>query len=325
MSTKKTLYFLFSSAGMLVLILDGATALEGAASGIDLCIRVVIPSLLPFLFLSSLLTGSLWGNGGKVLRTLGKIIKVPKGAESVLISGFLGGYPAGAQTIGQAYRDGGLDAGSASRLLSFCSNAGPAFLFGVTASQFPDRKTVWILWVIHVLSALMVGALSDPGQFTATRLSPLDRSPVIALTGAVKTTGLLCGWIICFRILLTFLDRWFLWLLPKPAHVLTWGILELSNGCCCLASIEPFSLRFIICSVMLAFGGICVAMQTASVTEGLPLKSYLVGKLIHAVFAGSLSLLYLRFGVFSILLPAIFLYLPSILKKRSSFPGYSGV
>ena len=92
MEHKKKLYFLFSAGGMLALILDGQTALLGAAEGLELCIRVVIPSLFPFLFLSTLLTGALWGNGSKFLVPAGRLMGIPAGAESLLIAGFLGPF-----------------------------------------------------------------------------------------------------------------------------------------------------------------------------------------------------------------------------------------
>jgi len=137
--------------------------------------------------------------------------------------------------------------------------------------------------------------------------------------------SILCGWILCFRILLSFLDRWFLWMLPEPVRVLIWGLLELSNGCCALTQVESESLRFVICSLLLAFGGLCVAMQTASVTEGIPMGAYLYGKLLQTGFALILSVLYLRFGMIGVLfLPAALILLLSA-KKRSRFPGYSGV
>ena len=136
MSLKKTVTALFSAAGIMILILDGQTALQGAAAGISLCLRTVIPSLFPFLFLCSVLTDSLWGTtfwSGKLLRRLG----IPAGADSLLISAILGGYPAGAQAVAAAYQQGKLSRKEASHLLRFCSNAGPSFLFGMAASCFP--------------------------------------------------------------------------------------------------------------------------------------------------------------------------------------------
>lgn len=310
---------------MLMLILDGQTAMAGAGEGLELCLRSLIPSLFPFLFLSSILTGALWGTEGRLLRPLCRFLGIPEGAHAILIPGFLGGYPAGAQTIGQAYMNGKLDLSSAVHLLRFCSNAGPAFLFGIIAAAFPDRKTPWTLWVIHISSALMVALLDNRATAITGGLSPLDRSPAEALAGTVKTMGILCGWVICFRILLKFMDRWFLWILPEELRILIWGLLELSNGCCALSDIRSLDLRFVICSAILAFGGICVALQTASVAESLPIASYLQGKLFHTLFAILLSVLYLRYGFISIILVSSFFFLPVIIKKRGSIPEYSGV
>lgn len=94
------------SLGMLALILDGRTAIEGARQGIGLCLRTVIPSLFPFFVLSILLTSSLLGSSLIVLRPLGRLFGMPEGAESLLIPAFLGGYPVGAQNVAAAFRSG---------------------------------------------------------------------------------------------------------------------------------------------------------------------------------------------------------------------------
>ena len=63
------------------------------------------------------------------------------------------------------------------------------------------------------------------------------------------------------------------------------GAIELVNGCSALGYIGDVGLRFILCSGMLGFGGICVAMQTKSVIGGLPMRPYLRGKLLQASFS----------------------------------------
>ena len=62
--------------GMLLLIFDSKTALEGARAGIDLCIRTVIPSLFPFFVLSMVLTGALMGTSLLWLRPIGALCGV---------------------------------------------------------------------------------------------------------------------------------------------------------------------------------------------------------------------------------------------------------
>ena len=67
MHLRKHITGIFSCMGILVLILDGKTALAGAMAGMELCMKTVIPSLFPFLFLCSLLTNSLWGLQGRCI------------------------------------------------------------------------------------------------------------------------------------------------------------------------------------------------------------------------------------------------------------------
>ena len=73
--------------------------------------------------------------------------------------------------------------------------------------------------------------------------------------------------------------------MPKCwTQVLITGLLELSNGCIQLTALSCEGLRFIIASVFLSLGGICVALQTASVTEDIPKDLYFPGKLLQCCF-----------------------------------------
>lgn len=156
MKNKQLWMGIFSFLGMLVLILDGKTAISATQEGINLCLQTVIPSLFPFLLLSILLTSAFSGQALPSIKPLCRLFNIPSGTESIFLSGFLGGYPVGAQCIGQAYRHGLLSQNTSLHMLRFCSNAGPAFLFGMVSNFFENRFTVWLLWLVHILSALLV-------------------------------------------------------------------------------------------------------------------------------------------------------------------------
>lgn len=270
--------------GMGIVILDGKTALSGAAEGIGLCIQTVIPALFPFFLFSILLTSAFVGSEIRILRPLGALFPIPKGAESLLIAAFLGGYPVGAQSIAIAHHNGQLNKHDAERMLAFCSNAGPSFLFGIIGQMFYDRKIPWILWGIHIVSAWMVSCLLPHRQGTA-KLGQAQVSVSQAMAGAVKTMAMVCGWVVLFRVILAFGYRWFLWLFPIEIQVTFSGILELTNGCCNLNQIGNPELRFVICSGILALGGVCVTLQTLSVTQGLSIHYYCLGKLMQCAFS----------------------------------------
>lgn len=274
----------------LVLILDAKTALSGAAEGIRLCLQTVIPSLFPFLFISIMLTSTLTGHSIPILRPLCRLLRIPEGAESILLIGLLGGYPVGAQCVAEATRNGTISRENGCRLLTFCSNAGPAFIFGIGSNLFQDSWMCWALWGIHIISALLVGLLTPGFQEPATTTSTSSNCNMTkALQRALRVMATICGWVVIFRVLITFCEHWFLWLLPVWIQCLICGMLELTNGCCMLAQIGDMQTRFILCSVFLSFGGLCVTMQTYSVTEGIDASLYLPGKIKQAVVSALMA------------------------------------
>ena len=309
MERRKYLYGIGAAAGMLVLILDGKTALAGARSGIELCLMTVIPALFPFIVLSVLLSGALLGASIPPLRPVGKILKMPAGTESLLLCAFLGGYPSGAVAVSEAFRAGSLSKDTAERLRSFCNNAGPAFLFGMTLSLFPDAGAAWLLWGIHILSALAVGILI-PGKESSPVKLKKGGSSIGVIKKAITVMATVCAWVILFRIIITFLDRWILWLFPPEVRVAVIGVLELSNGCCSLTLVNDVRVRLILCSGMLALGGLCVTMQTVSSVRGLKMNQYYLGKILQFVCSILLSAaaVFHFWWVFPIFVVAVYLF-----------------
>lgn len=312
---KKALTAFFAGLGMLMLILDSKTALSGGIAGVDVCVRTVIPSLFPFFVLTILLTGTLSGLQMKLLRPIGRLCKMPDGSEPLLLLGLLGGYPAGAQAIAQTYAAGQLSRKDAQRLLGFCNNAGPSFLFGIAALSFPSPWMPWALWGIHMLSAILTGFLL-PGKPCSNvhKSSTGCISLSQAMERAIRVMAKVCSWIILFRIVLAFCDRWFLWYFPVAVRAILVGILELANGCLQLGNISSVSLRFCVCSAILSLGGISVTMQTLSVTGSLGMGQYLPGKLIQCVLSILFSLLifFPRYIPIAALLIPLLLFLPKI-------------
>jgi len=281
----------FSAAGILVLILDGQTAIQGMQRGITFCLNCVVPSLFPFFLLTNLLTQAFLGSSAVLMKPVRKICSIPRGTECILMAGFLGGYPAGAQAAAAAFRSGSISKEEASRLLGFCNNAGPAFLFGMLGALFPHMGYVFALWGIHIAGALTAAVILPPSKRQAI-MAPLQKQTTslpAALRSSTHTMTAVCGWIIVFRVILSFLEKWILWFFPPKVTVLIIGLLELANGCQAMYAIDNVSFRFILCSVILSFGGICVSLQTRSVAEELDFCYYIIGKIIQTFVSLSIS------------------------------------
>ena len=325
-----------ASIAMLVLILDSPTALSGAKNGIEICLQSVIPSLFPFFVLSILLTSGLTGQRSPIIRPLSFFTGIPQGSESIFLTGLLGGYPVGAQAVGSAYRMGVLTDTEAARMIVFCNNAGPAFIFGMTAALMPSSRYAWLLWLIQILSALLT-ALILPGKTNRQITLAPSTPPTIpqALSGAIRIMASVCGWVVLFRILLAFSMRWFFWMLPVWLQALLTVLLQLANGCFALSSVEICGLRFLLCAVMLSFGGLCVWLQTLSVAGKVNMRHYLPGKLLQscittmlALFCQSLFPIGSRLEIpmsVPFILAAIFALFLSLGQKSSSIPAKAGV
>ena len=174
----------------------------------------------------------------------------------------------------------------------------------------------FLVWVIHIISSIVI-ALLTPGKSDASNTLPQAALPSVSenIKQTESTMAMICAWVIVFRILITLMDRWLLWCLSDELQLIISGLLELTNGCCRLQEIQSIASRFVIFSVFLSFGGLCVTMQTAGVidTVGGILTGYLPAKITQAAINLIIS---------SLLMMAIF---PNEPRIRPSFLFAAGI
>lgn len=276
---------------MAVLILDSKTALASAREGVQLCLQTVIPSLFPLIVLSGILNGVILGAETKALSPIAKLLHIPQRAVSILMVGFLGGYPMGASCVAAAVKNGAIAKRDGERMLAFCSNCGPAFIFGMGMQLFPRLWICFIAWGIHILSALITGMLTG-GYSTqdASSLKVSSTSVTHVLQSSVKVMASICGWVVIFRVLIGFADRWILWSVPNSVHTMIAGILEISNGVCMLGDVAYLGERLVLFCFFISFGGLCVWLQTVTVCERVSTLLYFPGKLTQGAISVLLSI-----------------------------------
>lgn len=309
MKIYKKVSALFVLLLFIILIFDSRLVVESASDGVDLCMKSVIPSLFPFMFFSNLLVSMLRGENGLIISWLEKLFSMPTGTGSILIPAFLGGYPAGAHSISVLYKSGQLSESESGKLMAFCNNAGPAFIFGILSSCFYEQKMLWILWIIQIAGALATSMLfSEKRTVSKIKSSTIPRNTDI-LQAAIFSMARICGWVILFRVILSFENR--LWgnNIDHTLLVLLSGLTELTNGCSMLGSIANEKVRFCLANVFLSSGGLCVVMQVKTIARNISLKYFLSGKAIHLVMTSVLCISYLTnpvlFFFFMLVMPLI--------------------
>lgn len=91
-----------------LLLIFSRECADGALSGIEMCINVLIPSLFPFMAVSSFIVKS--GISHTLGRPFAKIMRYAFGLSPcfapVLLLSVTGGYPIGAKSCGELYKSG---------------------------------------------------------------------------------------------------------------------------------------------------------------------------------------------------------------------------
>ena len=279
---------LLPGAIFLLLIMGSKTAAAGIAEGINQCIQVIIPSLFPFFFVSCWFNGKLHGVSLPLLRPVGRLLSLPNGAESILLIGLLGGYPVGAKAVKDAYDSSAISKKTADILLGYCNNAGPAFIFGICHILFSSVWIPWIVWSLQIASAIITGILlPKPTEMKSFHHHSSDDTLTSVLQKSISITAMVCGWIVLFRALLYAIDHVEYIRIYIPILA---GLLELSNGAIMLKNIVSPALRFILLSVFLCAGGLCVFLQTHSTVSSIGTGLYLPGKCIQTAISILISI-----------------------------------
>lgn len=289
-----------SGALALLLLTCGDTAAQGVRDGISLCLASVIPALFPFFVAAQLLTSL--GAAEALGRTAGPLFRrlfgIDGAGAAAFLLGLVGGYPVGAKATGSLVRQGLLSPEDGARLLTFCNNAGPAFILGIAGRGVfhSPRAGAW-LYLLHAASATAVGLLlcragrTKPPAVPRTVPTVPTKKPSASLAAAfieavqsgVRAMAGVCGFVIFFLVLLR-LAEGALGSLPPAAA----GFLELTNG---ILRLTPDRRGFITAAGLLGWGGLSVHGQTAAVLggSGISLRRYLPAKALQGALSAVLA------------------------------------
>jgi len=307
------------------LLLFPGPALTGAKNGLLLWFNQVLPSLLPFLILSTLLlsTGVSDSLATGLAPVLSPIFRCsPSGCYAIVI-GFLAGLPVGAKTIASLTADGRITKKEGQYLLPLCNNPSPLFLLGfisVSVLNRPDLR--YPIFLIVTVSSVLAAVLLRPRKhLTPKKASEHSLSTALKKSSAFPSSGKgenhsktftfsflmldsaieqafavltrVGGYIILFSVLASLLAN-----LPLPAVILACvgSVLEITTGTSALSTLSlPNHLLISLVTGFVTFGGLSAAAQTKSVLAGtkFPFAHYLLTKVVAGLIAFGLMTLFL--------------------------------
>lgn len=264
------------------------------------------------------------------------LFNAPGQSAYVLFSSALAGYPVGAALTSELYGKKQLSNDEAQHILRFTSMSGPVFITGaVSASMLGMPEAGAYLAISHYLSAVLVGivfglvirmrksdksprkrwnlrdALQTFRQDTRT-CKPLGEILAHSVEKAVWTLLKIGGFIVFFSVVNGLLTASGIMDIaskiyvpvaglaglsaPEAQAILVGGI-EMTTGCNMAASLPvDIYAKLPLISAIIAFGGLCIHMQTRSVciSSGLNPKRFVLAKTVQAMFAYLVCMLSLQ-------------------------------
>lgn len=294
MLKKRTILILLCIGFIALLLFFPSVSIKGSKAGLLLWFQVLVPTLLPFFILSSL------------LRTL--LLK-KKGTLFFLGLGLFSGYPLGAKMVGEEYISGKLSYQNAIFFLAFCNQASPMFILVYLGMQALGLDSLRYTLFFIILFSSFVGsfictrfikkkkryALPQHDAIEPQRLSISQQLDQIILNSFLTITKI-GGYVILFSILAQFVA--FMTQGNPYITILFSGILEITTGVNGLFSAAiPLGNKIVLASALTTFGGCSALAQTKSVIleTGLSIQSYILCKLCSALLATIFSTLLIHF------------------------------
>lgn len=297
---KRTTIIISATILLIFMLLFPGEALEASKRGLNLWFQVLLPSLLPFIILSSFLiqTNFIQRILGIFPRFWQALFGVSSYGAYALILGIFCGYPMGAKLTADLLESGHISNNEAKYLLTFTNNASPMFISGYILLGALQMKhlflpTFVILYASNFLCSVLfrvyykrfgtVEAQSVTQKEISTP-APLMELIDISIMNGFESITKLGGYIILFSILAGLTQK--MTFLSQGIRYIFLGMIEITSGIQSIAdSPWPFSLKYSVILAVTAFGGISSIAQTKCMIQKtkLPLTGYITAKLCNGL------------------------------------------
>lgn len=316
-----------------LMLLFPTASLEGAKRGLLLWFNTILPSLLPFIIVSTLIIRlNIASALCRLLHPIiGKFFHVSQNACYPIVIGFLSGIPMGAKTSADLVKDKKITAPEGQFLALLSNNASPMFILGYIALSelhLPNTRLIFILLLYGsaILTAFLFRRFYTyftDEQYTSVlppkTLSELTSGKVYAqstdITSPKKGRSFkidftvidaaimdgfdvitkIGGYIILFSILAQIILSFEQ--VNEYLRMLIVGICEITIGIDTIAnSCLETSTKIVLILAVTSFGGFSGLAQTKSVfaDSGLSIRSYMKAKILNTLITLCLALLYVK-------------------------------
>ncbi len=157
-----TILTLLAAFFLVCMIAQPDKFIKQSLDGISAWAFNVLPSVLPFMFFTKLLSSL--NIIQKLTRPLAPFSSALFKTSPISVYAFtmaiLSGYPVGSKMVADLYMQGQITKEESFKMTSFCSTSGPMFIVGaVGIGMFKNSTVGYILFISHVLGAILNGII----------------------------------------------------------------------------------------------------------------------------------------------------------------------
>lgn len=281
-------------------IINPSLYISQTLNGISAWAFNVLPSVLPFLFFTKVLTstGALDKMSKIFNKPCKKIFKTPPISSLVFFTSIVSGYPVGAKMTADLYEQGKITKSDAFKMCSFCSTSGPMFIIGaVGISMLKNATYGYIIFISHILGAILNGIMyrnlkikeDKPSKNQQNLPSKPNTLSDMVLDSALSIISV--GTIIAiFFVVITSLSP-LLNLFPSKISSVISGFIEITKGCLDISSAYTSKWVVVVASLIISFGGLSTIFQSIAMLNRLnmPIALFCGQKITQAIFACAIA------------------------------------
>ncbi len=292
-------YFLSCIAGAaaILLLIDPQTVSEAVRNSVSSCLETVVPSLFAFTILAVYLQKSgLYVVALKPLTfPLSKLLRLDEELCAVFVLSNIGGYPVGVKLLSELVKQGRLSQNDAGRMMCCCFGSGLGFVVGIAGIEvFGSAEAGLILFGACFATSMLIAAFVRlKGEITlkkAERGFDLSMAAFISsVSGAAKVMLTVCAMIVGFSAVTALLKTVGIFGLFADifgSEDIFPALLEVTR----ISGLSATDHALPLCGALLSFGGVCVLTQVAALSDGIPLKRFIISRVPAALICSAITL-----------------------------------
>lgn len=290
---------IFVIALMFLIIAYPSLSADGVCRGLQISANVIVPSLFPFMVCILMLTKSeITINVRNLNNLLYKFFGQNFNMFFVFVLSLIGGYPIGAVMIAEMYKNKQISSNIANIMITYCVNAGPAFIIFIAGNSFKSKSIGIVLFFANMLASILLMILSIKTfksektnyTFNTTLTKNIFENFFESIADSCNSVIRISAFIVFFSVINSYIEYFFanVPILCKIQYFteITFAVTNCKN------------IYFV--SFLISFSGLSIWCQIFALLKDLKIniKKFIFSRIIHGLL--SMCITFLMINVFRI-------------------------